>query len=199
MLGIAFAAPLAACSDRTPAPGQSAPAPARPIVVRGPDGAIQLSITAEPTKGSCTATFGAGSLTLVRDGAVRQVVGAPLAIERTPAGDQITEDGARVARILSVPSRGHTDVLDADGIALVRIDLVLGVNGGATLADRAGRQIARVAPQGGRMVATDPHDAVLAYAETDDVALAALVAAPLSPDVRAVAACDHLLSAPVSP
>jgi hypothetical protein len=197
MLGIAFAAPLAACSDRTPAPGPGAPPSAQPIVVRAPDGAIELSIAADPAKGSCAARFGAGSLRLVRDGAATTIVGAPLAIERTPAGDQISKDGARVARVWRDPALpGHVDILDETGVAIARIDVA---GGAATLADAAGRPAARVAAEGGRLVAKDPHDAVLAYVQTDDVAIAALVTAPLPVDVRAVAACDRLLPAPVSP
>jgi hypothetical protein len=200
LYGIAFAAPLAACSDRAPASGTGAPAAAeaaQPIVVRDPGGAIQLSIVAEPAKGSCTAKFGASALTLVRDGAITEIAGAPLAIERTPAGDQITKDGARVARLWRDPAHpGHVDILDETGVALARIDVAAGV---ATIADAGGRPAARVAAEGGRMVAKDPHDAVLAYAQTDDAAIAALVTAPLPVDVRAVAACDRLLPAPVSP
>jgi len=199
VFGIAFAAPLAACSDRTPAAVQRDPAPAAagPIVVRTQGGAQELSIAVDLAKDECTATTTNGSITVARAGATTTIVGAPIDLERTPAGDWLTKAGARVARLYRDPARpGHTDVLDLDGVAIARIDAA---DGSATLADAAGHAVAHVAPVGGRLVATDPRDAVIAYVQADDAALAALLVVPLPVDVRAVAACDRLLPAPVSP
>ena len=199
IFGIAFAAPLAACSDRTPAAAQANPAPAAagPIVVRTQGGAQELSIAVDLAADTCTATTAHGSISVARAGAATTIVGAPIDLERAPAGDWISEDGARVARLYRDPARpGHTDVLDPAGIAIARIDAAAG---SATFADADGHIVAHVAPAGGRLVVSDPRDAVIAYVQTDDAALAALLVVPLPVDVRAVAACDRLLPAPVSP
>lgn len=198
LLGIA----LAACSDRTadpavaPAPGPaSTPArPTGPITVRAPGGAVTLELS--PAAGTCTAKIGDEAFTVTRVGDAATIAGAPLAIERTPAGDQILRDGARVARVWRDPAKpGHVDVVAPDGMALARLDAA---GGAATLADAAGNITAHVGFEGGRFVATDPHGAVIAYVQGGDAETAALVSSSLPPDVRALAACDRL-NGPVSP
>ncbi len=199
VLGTALAA--AAClacgghDDRSsdPAPNASTAAPAAgPVTMRDPSGAIAFAITTAGA--SCTATFGGATATYARRG---DTLTGPLAVQITPAGTQIKRNGDNVARIWRDPAKpGHTDVVDPQGMALARIDATPAA---ATIADAAGSRLARIAFEGGRFVATDDHDAAHAYVTGGDAEIAAILAAPLPADVRALAACDRLLSARESP
>jgi hypothetical protein len=165
--------------------------------VRDPGGTTTFELGVAGT--TCTAKLADGALTIARDGDATKITGAPITIERTATGDQLARGDVRVARIWRDPARpGKVDVLDPDGIALVRVS-VSGAQ--ASLVDAARTQVARIVFEGGRFVAKDARDAVLAYVTGGDSELAALLVAPLPPDVRAVAACDRLLPAPapVSP
>ncbi|HTJ40951.1 MAG TPA: hypothetical protein VL463_02610 [Kofleriaceae bacterium] len=179
---------IAACSDRSadPAPAPaSPPGPASkpdrvagPITVRDPNGAIVLELVT--AAGKCTA---------------KPAPDPKLTIDRASNGDQILRDGKNVVRVWRDATRpGHVDLVDPDGMAVARIDSTAAA---ATLTDAAGRPTSTVVFEGGRFVAKDPNEAVLAYVQGGDAEIAALVVAPLPPDVRALAACDRL-TAPVS-
>jgi hypothetical protein len=192
----------ASCSSHdeaaTPAPAPAS-APDRvlgPVNVQDPGGRSVLAVGKSGNQ--CVARIGDDTtLTLDRKGDDATITGAPITIQRTAAGEQYLRDGERVARVWRDPARpGHVDVLDPQGVALVRIDAAGAV---ATLADKAGGIIAHVTFEGGRFITKDPHDAVLAYAKGGDAELAALLTAPLPPDLRALAACDRLLNDTVSP
>jgi len=194
-LGAALVA--GACRDRAPEPGNasasssaltSAPAlPTGPVTVRDRDGAVVLALAVQGT--TCTAT-GASTITVTRAGDATRVTGGP-AIERSAAGDRLVQDAETRARVWRDPAHpGHVDVVGADGMALARYDANAT---SATVTDAAGAPIARVTYEGGRFVAKDARDAVLAYVSGGDADLAALLGAPLPFDVRAVAACDRLL------
>jgi hypothetical protein len=202
VLGIALAATSCSSHDdassSAPAPGPaSKPERAQgPVSVLDPDGRSTLAIGKSGDQ--CVARVGDDTtLTLTRKGDATTIAGAPITIQRTAAGDQYLRDGARVARVWRDPARpGHVDVVDPDGIALTRIDAAGAV---ATLADKAGGITAHVVFEGGRFVTKDSHDAVLAYVKGGDAELAALLTAPLPPDLRALAACDRLMNDTVSP
>ncbi len=201
-LGAALAA---ACSDRTAEPAAAAPLPAPapvrptgPVTARDPSGATVAAMSVSGTL--CTASVGEATVQIERRGDGLAITGAPLAIQRTATGDQLLRSGQPVARVWRDPGQpGHVDVLDPDGLALVRISVTGAV---ASLLDASRAPVARIVFEGGRFVAKDPRDAVLAYITGGDAELAALLTAPLAPDLRAVAACDRLLPtapAPVSP
>lgn len=199
VLGTAtVAAACAACSDRTPADPSAAPAstarPAAPIELRDPDGAVVVSFESDGHRCAGTAQ---PQVVVTRNGSATEIGGSALTIERTPAGDQLSRQGLRVARVWRDPARpGHTDVVDPQGMALVRIDATTTA---ATLTDAGGSAVATVVFEGGRFIARDPADRALAYVTGGDAETAALLASPLPLDVRAVAVCDRLLPAPVTP
>jgi hypothetical protein len=117
--------------------------------------------------------------------------GATWTTEKRQNGLAMLKDGQLVARIVEPPvedgSVGHIDVVDPNGVALVRIDrdhsrITVATAGGIRL--REGRSLGQNKPiQIGSASITG----------TDDRLLAALIAAPeVPPEIRAIYACTEL-------
>ncbi|MCE9578111.1 MAG: hypothetical protein K8W52_33605 [Deltaproteobacteria bacterium] len=192
----------APAAPAAPSTRPTAPAPAPLTTVRDPLGQVVAEVRLDGDGARCGVRVDQVALEVVRDGAATTAspgtAGAALRLEPGPAGDVITSDGARSARIYRDPARpGHVDILDNDGVAMVRI----AIDGdGATLVDASRAAVARARKDGGRIVVDDPDGRALAYVSGDDLEVAALlVASAVPPDLRGLAACDRLLTPAVPP
>lgn len=100
-------------------------------------------------------------------------------------GTMMLRGDVEVARV--VDQAGALEIYDPQGLPIVRIATV---DGGATVADRASRLVRRASVQPTSIAIDAPP---LVVTGTRDPAVAALLSAPeVIPEVRVLAACEHL-------
>jgi hypothetical protein len=165
--------------------GRDAPEPGPAVIeVRDDKGAVVASV--RPGR-PCRATIGTTEMIVGGPPLVSQSTQSRWAGEDHGNGTTLVRDGVAVARLYD-KDRDY-DVFDPQGIALVR---VVATEGAATVADAGSRLLRGVTSQAGALATDSPK---LVVTGTRDVKLAAVLSAPeLSPEVRALAACERLLA-----